>query len=111
MKRFASSACFCQCLPYLWQRYRGWCVRISFLYRQHCERHRGGAGQREEYKNWRRRYVDAIRTRLNLEQTQLGQLNTILDQTKARFKDLKERQKQRNRRDPAQEQLSGFAEC
>jgi DNA anti-recombination protein RmuC len=49
---------------------------------------------KKDPEDWRRRYVDAIRTRLNLEQTQLGQLNTILDQTKARFKDLKERQKQ-----------------
>jgi uncharacterized protein YlxW (UPF0749 family) len=44
--------------------------------------------------DWRRRYIEAMRTRLNLEQAQLGQLNAILDQTKARFKDLKERQKQ-----------------
>ena len=44
-------------------------------------------------EEWRRRYVDEIRTRVKLDESQVGSLNTILDETRARFKDAKERHK------------------
>ena len=44
-------------------------------------------------QEWRRKYVEEISTRLQLDPTQLGHLNEILDSTRNRFKSLKERQK------------------
>jgi hypothetical protein len=43
--------------------------------------------------DWRRQYIEEISARLQLDPTQLGHLNGILDETKARFKILKERHK------------------
>ena len=40
---------------------------------------------------WRQRYVQDLRTRLNLEPSQVQQLNVILDQTREKFKAAKER--------------------
>jgi len=45
-------------------------------------------------EDWRRVYIDTMRTRLTLTDAQIGQLKGILDETKARFKDLKDRHKQ-----------------
>lgn len=42
----------------------------------------------EEY---RRRYVDEMKTRLKLDDQQLSQLNSVLDGTRARFEAMKER--------------------
>jgi hypothetical protein len=44
-------------------------------------------------QEWRRKYIEEISTRLQLDPTQLGHLNEILDSTRNRFKTLKERQK------------------
>jgi hypothetical protein len=42
---------------------------------------------------WRREYVAEISRRLQLDPTQLGHLNGILDETRARFRALKDRHK------------------
>lgn len=42
---------------------------------------------------WRRQYIEEISARLQLDPTQLGHLNGILDETRDRFKVLKERHK------------------
>jgi hypothetical protein len=44
-------------------------------------------------QEWRRQYLEEISSRLQLDPTQLGHLNGILDETRARFKGLKERHK------------------
>lgn len=49
---------------------------------------------KKDPEDWRRKYIDAMRSRLSLEQSQLDQLNGILDHTRGRFRSLKERQKQ-----------------
>ena len=41
--------------------------------------------------DWRRGYVSELQTRLNLEEAQLAKLNTILDETRDRFRAMKER--------------------
>jgi uncharacterized membrane protein len=41
--------------------------------------------------DWRRGYVSELQTRLNLEESQLSKLNTILDETRDRFRAMKER--------------------
>lgn len=43
---------------------------------------------------WRRKYIDELHSRLHLDSSQLTQLNAILDETRERFKVLKEHQKQ-----------------
>lgn len=48
-------------------------------------------------EDWRQRYVEEVRTRVKLDNAQVGSLNLILDETKARFKDLKERSKQQQK--------------
>lgn len=45
-------------------------------------------------EEWRRKYINELRTRLNLDDKQLAELNAVLDETRERFKVLKERQKQ-----------------
>ena len=45
-------------------------------------------------EEWRKKYVEEVRTRVHLDDTQVVSLNSILDETKARFKSLKDRQKQ-----------------
>ncbi len=42
-------------------------------------------------EDWRRGYVDELRTRLQLEQAQVSRLNEILDQTRDRFHAMRER--------------------
>jgi hypothetical protein len=39
---------------------------------------------------WRRQYIDESRTRLNLSEDQVQKLITILDQTDARFREIRE---------------------
>jgi hypothetical protein len=43
---------------------------------------------------WRRIYVEELRQRLRLDETQVKSLNTILDETRSQFHALKNRQKQ-----------------
>lgn len=50
--------------------------------------------EKRDPQEWRRKYVAEITARLQLDPTQLGHLNGILDQTRSRFKSLKERHKQ-----------------
>lgn len=42
---------------------------------------------------WRRRYVEELRQRLQLDTTQVSDLNRILDETRSQFHALKSRQK------------------
>jgi hypothetical protein len=42
-------------------------------------------------EDWRRHYVDELRTRLKLEEAQVTRLNQILDETRDRFQGLRER--------------------
>jgi hypothetical protein len=42
---------------------------------------------------WRRKYIEELRSRLKMDGQQVSSLNEILDETRARFKDLKEDQK------------------
>lgn len=42
-------------------------------------------------EDWRRREVNELRTRLNLEQTQVSRLDEILDHTRDRFQSMRER--------------------
>lgn len=44
-------------------------------------------------EEFRRRYVEEMKTRLQLDQTQLAQLNRILDDTREKFRAMKERQR------------------
>ena len=50
--------------------------------------------RRDTPEEWRRKYVTELHTRLKLDDTQLAQLNTILDETRERFRVLREQQKQ-----------------
>ncbi len=43
---------------------------------------------------WRRQYLDEMRTRLNLTDDQMQKLNVILDQTSARFQEAREKDNQ-----------------
>jgi Tfp pilus assembly protein PilN len=45
-------------------------------------------------EEWRRKYIHELQTKLNLDDKQLAQLNAVLDETRERFKALKEHQKQ-----------------
>jgi hypothetical protein len=54
----------------------------------------GPPAKKDSPEEWRRKYVSELKTRLNLDDSQLKQLNAILDDTRERFKVLKERQKQ-----------------
>jgi hypothetical protein len=45
-------------------------------------------------EEWRRKYVEEMRSRLQLDDNQVTRLHTILDDTKSRFIDLKQRSKQ-----------------
>ena len=42
---------------------------------------------------WRREYVETLRSRLHLNEQQVGKLNVILDDTRDRFKAFRERHK------------------
>jgi hypothetical protein len=50
-------------------------------------------------EEWRRKYIEEVRTRVNLDDAQVGSLNLILDETRSRFRDLKERQKQEQKKE------------
>ena len=45
-------------------------------------------------EEWRKAYVEELRQRLQLNTTQIGDLNTILDETRSQFHALRTRQKQ-----------------
>jgi uncharacterized membrane protein len=45
-------------------------------------------------EEFRRRYTEELRTRLNLDDSQLAKLNTILDHTRERFQQIRERSKE-----------------
>lgn len=44
-------------------------------------------------EEWRKRYMSEMQTRLKLAPDQVGQLNTILDETRASFQQVRERMK------------------
>lgn len=48
--------------------------------------------QRPSPEEFRRRYVEEMKTRLKLNDDQLGRLQSILDETRARFHDARQRQ-------------------
>jgi hypothetical protein len=50
-------------------------------------------------EEWRKRYVEEVRTRVHLDDSQVVSLNSILDETKARFKSVKDRQKQEQKQE------------
>ena len=45
-------------------------------------------------EEFRRRYTEELRTRLQLDESQLSKLNTILDHTRERFHQMRERSKE-----------------
>jgi hypothetical protein len=49
--------------------------------------------QRETPEEWRRKYMAEITARLKLDQTQVSQVNTILDETRDQYHAVKERVK------------------
>src|SRR5262245_10178282 len=48
-------------------------------------------------EDFRKKYVEELRTRLHLDEPQLGKLNTILDQTREKFHEMRERSKERSK--------------
>jgi uncharacterized membrane protein len=48
-------------------------------------------------EEFRRKYVEELRTRLRLDEPQLAKLNTILDETRERFHQMRERSKERSK--------------
>jgi hypothetical protein len=56
-------------------------------------------------EDFRKKYVDELRSRLNLDEPQLGKLNTILDQTREKFHQARERSKERSKSESAQIRL------
>jgi hypothetical protein len=53
----------------------------------------GEAPARKSPEQWRREYVAMLAKRLTLDEKQVGSLNSILDDTRSQFKQLKERHK------------------
>ena len=53
-------------------------------------------------EEFRKKYVDELRTRLHLDEPQLGKLNVILDQTREKFHQARERSKERSRTESSQ---------
>ena len=53
-------------------------------------------------EDFRKKYVEELRTRLQLDELQLGKLNTILDQTREKFHQARERSKERSKVESAQ---------
>ena len=53
-------------------------------------------------EDFRKKYVEELRTRLQLDEPQLGKLNTILDQTREKFHQARERSKERSKVESAQ---------
>jgi uncharacterized membrane protein len=45
-------------------------------------------------EEFRRKYTEELRTRLNLDETQLAKLNGIFDQTRERFEQMRDRSKE-----------------
>ena len=52
------------------------------------------APPKRDPEEWRRKYVAELHTRLKLDDAQVNSLQSILDETKTRFRDLRDRQKQ-----------------
>jgi periplasmic protein CpxP/Spy len=52
------------------------------------------AGAKPSPEEFRRKYTEELRSRLNLDEPQLAKLNTILDQTRERFHQMRERSKE-----------------
>jgi hypothetical protein len=55
---------------------------------------RSSSSARVPPAEWRRQYIEEMRTRVNLTDDQLQKLNVILDQTSARFQDAREKDNQ-----------------
>jgi hypothetical protein len=53
-------------------------------------------------EEFRKKYIDELRTRLQLDESQLGKLNTILDQTREKFHNMRERSKERSKMESTQ---------
>jgi uncharacterized membrane protein len=53
-------------------------------------------------EDFRKKYIEELSTRLHLDEVQLGKLNTILDQTREKFHQARERSKERSRTESAQ---------
>jgi hypothetical protein len=56
-------------------------------------------------EEFRRKYVDELRTRLNLDDGQLAKLNGILDATRERFQQMREHSKERSKTEAGQIRL------
>jgi protein CpxP len=53
-------------------------------------------------EEFRKKYVEELRTRLQLDEPQLAKLNTILDQTREKFHQVRERSKERSKSESMQ---------
>jgi hypothetical protein len=53
----------------------------------------GAVSNRPNPDEWRKRYMSEMESRLKLSSEQAGQLNTILDETRASFQQVRERMK------------------
>jgi hypothetical protein len=53
-------------------------------------------------EEFRKRYIEELRTRLHLDEPQLTKLNVILDQTREKFHQARERSKERSRAESSQ---------
>jgi hypothetical protein len=56
-------------------------------------------------EDFRKKYVEELRSRLQLDEPQLSKLNVILDQTREKFHEARERSKERSRVESAQIRL------
>jgi hypothetical protein len=55
---------------------------------------RSGSAPRPSPSEWRRQYIEETKARLSLTDDQVQQLTTILDQTDARFRDIRQHENQ-----------------
>jgi uncharacterized membrane protein len=53
-------------------------------------------------EDFRRKYVEELRSRLNLDEPQLAKLNSILDDTRERFHQMREQSKERSKTEAGQ---------
>jgi hypothetical protein len=53
-------------------------------------------------EDFRKKYVEELRTRLQLDESQLGRLNIILDQTREKFHQMRERSKEHSKSEATQ---------
>ncbi len=51
------------------------------------------APQPRNAEEWRKKYVDEMRTRLKMNPDQVSKLSTVLDETRRRYQDVRERSK------------------